>query len=151
MYRISPFTYLVSGLLSVGLANAHISCSKEELLSFSPPSLSPCSEYLASYIEKHGGYLVPASMQSTTECVFCTGSDTNIFLKSVSSEYEDRWRNFGICLIYVVFSITMAIGLYWLAQVPKGEKKNSDERLKDKRNESLGNIANDTESSAKCS
>ncbi|VUC22208.1 unnamed protein product [Clonostachys rosea] len=123
MYRVSPFTYLVSGILSTGLANAQIKCSSEEFLRFSPPSPSTCSEYLAAYIQDNGGYLVPESANSTTECVFCSGSETNIFLKSVSSDYNDRWRNFGIFLVYIVFNIAAAIGFYWLARVPKGRKE----------------------------
>lgn len=123
MYRVSPFTYLVSGMLSVGLANARISCSKEEFLHFSPPALSNCSTYLAPYIEVLGGYLMPESVNSTTECVFCSGSETNIFLKGVSAKYEDRWRNLGIFLIYVMFNIAAAMGLFWLARVPKRKRE----------------------------
>jgi len=123
MYRVSPLTYLVSGMLSVGLANSHITCATEELLHFSPPSVSNCSTYLAPYIKGFGGYLVPDSMNSTTECVFCTGSDTNTFLKSVSAEYADRWRNFGIFWVYVVFNTAAAVGLYWLARVPKAQRE----------------------------
>lgn len=116
-------TYLVSGMLSVGLANSHISCSTEELLHFSPPSLTNCSTYLAPYIEDLGGYLTPQSMGSTSECVFCSGSDTNVFLKSVSAEYGDRWRNFGILWVYVIVNIAAAVGLYWLARMPKGKRE----------------------------
>ncbi|KAL8995486.1 MAG: hypothetical protein Q9169_004780 [Polycauliona sp. 2 TL-2023] len=123
MYRVSPFTYLVSGVLSVGLANAHISCGPEELLRFSPPSPSTCSEYLAPYIETYGGYLTPGSLNSTMECVFCTGSDTNVFLESVSAVYGDRWRNLGIFCVYIVFNAAAAVGLYWLARVPKARKE----------------------------
>lgn len=123
MYRVSPLTYLVSGMLSVGLANSQITCATEEFLHFSPPSLSNCSAYLAPYINEFGGYLVPDSMDSTTECVFCTGNDTNTFLKSVSAEYEYRWRNFGIFWVYVVFNAAAAVGLYWLARVPKSQRE----------------------------
>lgn len=122
MYRVSPLTYFVSGILSVGLANAPITCSTEELLRFSPPAASNCQDYLTDYMDAFGGYLLPESMNSTTECMFCTGSDTNVFLKSVSSEYQDRWRNFGIVWAYIVFNAVAAIGLYWLARVPKGRK-----------------------------
>lgn len=74
-------------------------------------------------MEVFGGYLTPESMNSTTECVFCTGSKTNTFLKGVSAEYEDRWRNLGIFLVYVIFNIAAAVGLYWLARVPKGKRE----------------------------
>jgi len=127
MYRVSPFTYLVSGMLSVGLANAPISCAPEELLRFSPPSLSNCSTYLTPYIEASGGYLTPESMSSTTECVFCSGSDTNVFLRSVSAEYGDRWRNLGIFVVYIIFNVAAAVGLYWLVRVPK-EKNEKREK-----------------------
>jgi ATP-binding cassette subfamily G (WHITE) protein 2 (PDR) len=110
-------------MLSVGLANSRISCSTEELLHFSPPTLSNCSTYLAPYTEILGGYLIPDSMNSTTECVFCTGSDTNVFLRGVSADYSDRWRNFGICWVYVVFNVAAAVGLYWFARVPKGKRE----------------------------
>ncbi|RMD43205.1 hypothetical protein DV735_g1891, partial [Chaetothyriales sp. CBS 134920] len=131
MYRVSPFTYLVSGMLSVGLANAHISCAPEEFLHFSPPALATCASYLAPYIESSGGYLSAESVNSTSECVFCTGSETNLFLKGVSSDYGERWRNFGIFLVYVVFNVAMAIALYWLARVPRMKREKREEILKD--------------------
>jgi ABC-type multidrug transport system permease subunit len=124
MYRVSPFTYFFSGVLSVGLANSHISCAAEELLRFSPPPPLNCSAYLAPYIEAPGtsGYLTPASMGSTTECVFCSGHDTNVFLQSVSADYADRWRNFGIFWSYIVFNVAAAVLLFWLTRVPKRER-----------------------------
>lgn len=110
---------MVSGILSTGLANSYIRCSTDELLRFMPPANMTCSTYLDPYIRDNGGYLTAQSMDSTSECVFCTGSDTNIFLKSISSDYSDRWRNFGIVWVYVAFNVAAAIGLYWLVRVPK--------------------------------
>ena len=109
-------------MLSVGLANARITCAMDEFLRFSPPSPSNCSAYLAPYIEAFGGYLTPESVNSTTECVFCSGSETNTFLRGVSAEYADRWRNLGIFATYIVFNAAAAVGLYWLARVPKGKR-----------------------------
>ncbi|ETI29379.1 hypothetical protein G647_01832 [Cladophialophora carrionii CBS 160.54] len=122
MYRVSPFTYFFSGVLSVGLANSRISCATEEFLRFSPPPALNCSTYLAPYIEAAGGYLTPDSTGSTAECVFCSGDDTNVFLESVSAKYEDRWRNFGIFWSYIVFNTAAAVVLFWLRRVPKGKR-----------------------------
>lgn len=124
MYRVSPFTYFFSGVLSVGLGNSHISCSPEEYLRFAPPPSLNCSAYLARYIESSDGYLTPESMGSITECVFCSGDDTNTFLETVSASYGDRWRNLGIFFAYSVFNVAAAVGLFWLTKVPK--KKSSD-------------------------
>lgn len=119
MYWISPLTYLVSGVLSVGLANTRIHCLDEELLHFSAPPSTNCSTYLAPYIQSEGGYIQEIQDSNPAECVFCTGSQTNIFLKSVSAEYGDRWRNLGIVWVYVVFNLVATVIFYWLVRVPK--------------------------------
>ncbi|WXC60578.1 hypothetical protein SNK03_006457 [Fusarium graminearum] len=124
MYRVSPFTYFFSGVLSVGLGNSHISCSTEEYLHFSPPPSMNCSAYLEPYIEAFDGYLTSESMGSTTECVFCSGNDTNIFLETVSANYDDRWRNFGIFWVYIIFNMAAAPLLFWLTKVPKDKMSN---------------------------
>jgi ABC-type multidrug transport system permease subunit len=95
-----------------------------------------CSTYLAPYIETFSGYLTPDSMGSTTECVFCSGSDTNIFLESVSANYGDRWRNLGIFWVYIVFNVAAAVGLFWLTRVPKGKREqnvNNEREEKEKK------------------
>jgi ATP-binding cassette subfamily G (WHITE) protein 2 (PDR) len=93
MYRLSPFTYLVSGMLSVGLANSSVQCAARELIHFQPPSGSTCGEYMKAYTSFAGGFLVDDN--ATSDCQFCSISDTNVFLKSISSDYSQAWRNFG--------------------------------------------------------
>jgi len=39
MYRVSPFTYLVEGLLGNGVAHAPVHCADNEFLQFTAPSL----------------------------------------------------------------------------------------------------------------
>lgn len=117
MYRLSPFTYLVSGLLSTGLANNAIVCSSIEYVGFNPPSGQTCGQYMQDYIKTSGGYLTNAT--ATAHCEFCTASDTNSYLVLLSSEYSTRWRNFGIMWAFIIFNIFGALFLYWLARVPR--------------------------------
>ncbi|KAK3682089.1 ABC-2 type transporter-domain-containing protein [Podospora appendiculata] len=125
MYRVSPFTYLVSAMLSVGVANTNVVCAQNELLHFAPINGSTCGEYMKTYISATGGYLVDAL--STESCDFCPMSDTNAFLAHVNASYDDRWRNFGIMWAFIIFNIVAALGVYWLVRVPKkklgGKKK----------------------------
>ncbi|KAH7139880.1 ABC transporter ABCl1 [Dactylonectria estremocensis] len=117
MYWVSPFAYLVSGVLSAAIANTNVVCADNELLSFKPINGTTCGEYMASHIDQAGGYLMDE--MATAECVYCPMSDTNKYLKSVSANYEHRWRNYGILWIYVLFNIAAALLVYWLARVPK--------------------------------
>ncbi|KAJ9247238.1 hypothetical protein DTO207G8_8210 [Paecilomyces variotii] len=116
MYRASPFTYLVSGMLSVGISNTKVSCAANEYLHFDPLN-GTCSDYMKAYQSTMGGYIQDGS--ATSDCSYCPISDTNVYLTSVSSHYSDVWRNFGIMWVYIVFNIFAACLLYWWVRVPK--------------------------------
>lgn len=122
MYRISPFTYLVDGMLSTAVANTALTCASNEYLHFNAPSGESCSSFMADYISLAGGYLQDPN--ATTDCTYCQIAETNVFLSAVSSHYSDRWRNFGIMWVFIFFNIFGAVMLYWLLRVPKKVKKN---------------------------
>ncbi|RFN50742.1 atpase [Fusarium flagelliforme] len=121
MYRVSPFTYLVSAILSTGLANVEVTCAKNEYTVFDPPSNSTCGEYLSDYVKAAGGYVL--NPDATSECNFCTIKDTNVYLKALSASYDNRWRDFGIGMVYIVVNIVGALFLYWLVRMPKNKNK----------------------------
>jgi ATP-binding cassette, subfamily G (WHITE), member 2, PDR len=126
MYHISPFTYMVSGMLSTAVANTVVECAPNEFLRFDPPNGTTCGEYMATWIFAAGGKLT--NPEATSACNFCSISDTNKFLEMVKSNYADRWRNFGILWAYIIFNIFGALALYWLVRMPKkgglfGKKK----------------------------
>ncbi|KOG96650.1 ATP-binding cassette multidrug transporter PDR5 [Saccharomyces eubayanus] len=122
MYRVSPLTYFIQALLSVGVANVDIKCDDYELLRFTPPSDMTCGEYMKPYLLQAGtGYLTDES--ATDTCKFCPISTTNAYLASVNSYYSERWRNYGIFICYIAFNYIAGVFLYWLARVPKKNKK----------------------------
>lgn len=134
MYRVSPFSYLVSSMLSTAVANTAAYCADNEFLHFDPVSGQNCDQYMDSYINGNatlglnaaGGYLTNPS--ATENCQYCPIGDTNAYLASVKSKYSERWRNYGIFLVYVVFNVFGALFLYWLTRVPKGEKKEKKDK-----------------------
>ncbi|BGP36017.1 Multidrug resistance protein [Rhodotorula toruloides] len=121
VYYASPFRYLAEALLATGVGGTRVQCAASELLSFPPPGGSTCGDYMATYIQAAGGYLVDPS--STTNCQFCSISDTNTFLKTFSYDYGHRWRDFGLMWIYIFFNVAAAILCYWLARMPKNSRK----------------------------
>ncbi|KAG9511939.1 putative ABC multidrug transporter, partial [Aureobasidium melanogenum] len=124
MYRLSPFSYLVDGMLATAVANTNVICASNEYLRFSSPAGQTCGQFMGPWIAKYGGYL---QNNQTSECQFCQISDTNSFLASVSSSYSHRWRNFGILWVYIIFNAVAAVGIYWLVRVPKKAKKSKKE------------------------
>ncbi|KAF2258149.1 putative multidrug resistance ABC transporter [Lojkania enalia] len=124
MYRVSPFTYLISGMLSTGVANTNVVCAENEYLRFQPAS-GTCEEYIQPWKDLYGGYT--DNPNDTSDCRFCTMGDTNVFLSSVSADYNDVWRNFGLMWVYIVFNIFGAVFLYWLVRVPKVKKEKEEQ------------------------
>ncbi|KAK8846877.1 hypothetical protein IAR55_005967 [Kwoniella newhampshirensis] len=121
MNRVSPFTYLVEGMLSAAVANTDVVCSAAELLHFNPPIGQTCSAYLQNYINSSGGYLVNGD--ATSACEFCAVSSTNVFLAQFEIFYKSVWRDFGIMWAYIVFNCVAAVLIYWVARVPKNTGK----------------------------
>ncbi|KAJ4371433.1 Multidrug resistance protein [Neocucurbitaria cava] len=126
MYRLSPFTYLVSGMLSVGLANSFVQCADNEFVKFDPPQGQTCENYISTYRSSFGGYM--SNPDATEGCQFCAIEDTNVFLAGISSDYSQAWRNFGILWAYVIFNICAALALYWLVRMPKPKKEKDDKK-----------------------
>jgi ABC-type multidrug transport system permease subunit len=123
MYRVSPFTYLVSAMLSTGVSGTEAKCEPIEFLEFKPLSNETCLQYMEPWIKAHGGYLQDNS--ATNECSFCIISSTDTYLGAVGSYYKDAWRNFGFMWIYIVANVFLAVFIYWLARVPKGSRSKS--------------------------
>ncbi|KAH7121877.1 ABC-2 type transporter-domain-containing protein [Dactylonectria estremocensis] len=121
LYRVSPLAYWISAVLSTGLANVQVTCASNEYTTISLPDGQTCGDYMSDYISRAGGYLLDP--EATDDCSYCKMKDTSVFLSSISAEYTHRWRNFGILWAYIAFNIVAALGLYYLARMPKGKKK----------------------------
>lgn len=120
MYRVSPFTYLTGGMLSASVANTDVVCAGNEYLLMQPPTGSTCGQYLGDYAAGSGGYILNGN--ATADCQFCPISTTNQYLDSVYVSFDNAWRDFGIMWVYVIFNIFAALGIYWLARMPKKTK-----------------------------
>ncbi|PLB43646.1 ABC transporter CDR4 [Aspergillus steynii IBT 23096] len=121
MYRISPFTYLVSAMLSTGLSGTTVTCEEVEYLRINPSSNQTCQDFMDPFIKMTGnGYL--KDPHATSDCAFCPISETDTFLRAIASDFSEAWRNFGLMWAYVAFNIVGAVFIYWLARVPKKQK-----------------------------
>ncbi|KAJ7757814.1 hypothetical protein DFH07DRAFT_958679 [Mycena maculata] len=100
MYRVSPYTYLIEGLLGQALGRHDITCSPVELITMDPPSGQTCGEYLGTYISNAGGYVTNSSAPSC--CEFCSTATTGQFLGSnFNIYYSHHWRNAGLLFAYI--------------------------------------------------
>lgn len=93
LYRISPFTYLVSSLLSTSVGNTGIECAAKEFLNFDPPANETCKSYMAKQIESAGGYLMAGTEANTADCSYCPVADTNSYLAQIGIFYGRSYQH----------------------------------------------------------
>ncbi|KAI1740240.1 putative ABC multidrug transporter [Xylaria scruposa] len=114
MYRVSPQTYLMNGLILAGLAGTEIACSATEALQIDmlPSNATSCGSYLEEYVTTHGGYVI--NPEAVAGCQYCPLSSTNDFLAGLGMQTDHPWRLVGLVVVYIVFNILAAFGFYYL-------------------------------------
>ncbi|PVH71205.1 putative ABC multidrug transporter, partial [Cadophora sp. DSE1049] len=124
MYRVSPLTYIVSGIAATGLHGRPVQCSASETSVFNPPNGLTCGIYLEQYLTQAPGQLY--NPDATSQCQYCPFSNSDQILSLSEISWSTRWRNFGIVWAYIFFNIFAAITLYFVFRVKKwdGQRQN---------------------------
>ncbi|THX78435.1 putative ABC multidrug transporter [Aureobasidium pullulans] len=128
MYRVSPFTYWIGGIVASQLHGKPIVCNSAETSVFNPPAGQTCGQYMAAYLTAAPGTL--QNPTATADCQYCSLSNADQFLSGSNIYYSQVWRNFGIFWAYIVFNICAAVFLYWAFRVTKWDAAGVKEKLK---------------------
>ncbi|GAA5903973.1 hypothetical protein JCM6882_003791 [Rhodosporidiobolus microsporus] len=129
MYRLTPFTYLIEGLLANTLGGIQLHCEQDEFQPIVPPDGQECVSWLQPYTSANGGY---AEVLADGSCGFCANSSGDQYLAQLNMSYSHRWRNFGFMWAYIIFNIAAVfVGFYlysifdWGKLSGKGKKKST--------------------------
>jgi ATP-binding cassette subfamily G (WHITE) protein 2 (PDR) len=120
MYRASPLTYFISGVVTAGLAHTQITCSSIEMLRIALPAGRTCGEYIKSFIQVAGGFVEDAN--AVDRCGYCPVGDADAFMQTMGIDVDYKWRNVWFLFCYVVFNVIATFFLYWVARAPKRGK-----------------------------
>ncbi|GAA5921798.1 hypothetical protein JCM3775_001825 [Rhodotorula graminis] len=110
MYRLTPFTYLIEGLVANALGGRRLSCTYPQFQILNPPAGQQCLDYLAPYNAAAGSY---AEVLPNGDCGLCTYATGDAFLRTFSMSFSHRWRNFGLLFAYCLFNVAAVfVGFY---------------------------------------
>ncbi|KAH8101733.1 pleiotropic drug resistance ABC transporter [Cristinia sonorae] len=119
MYRLSPFTYIIEGLLGQAIGGYDITCSEKELVTIEPPSGQTCQSYLQTFINNTGGYV--ANPDANSSCQYCQFRTTDAFLENSFNIVKSHdWRNFGITFGFIIFNVAATFLFTYLFRIRKG-------------------------------
>ncbi|KAF2814193.1 ATP-binding cassette transporter [Mytilinidion resinicola] len=128
MYRVSPLTYWVGGIAATTLHGRPIQCAAHEVAKFLPPSGQNCGEYMAPYMKLAPGRLLNPT--SSGVCEYCPMAVADQFLANSDLEWGQRWRDFGLLWVYILFNVFMAVVLYYVFRVRRWSKDDVSEASK---------------------
>lgn len=118
MYRLSPYTYLIEGLLGQAIGRQTISCSDVELVQVNPPAGQTCGAYLGPFITNAGGYIT--NPDASEACLYCPYRTTDQFLvNSFNIEWGHRWRNIGFMWAFIAFNIFAIYAFTYIFRINK--------------------------------
>ncbi len=113
MYRLTPFTYLIEGLLVNAVSGSSVVCKTSELTYLVPPAGTSCQDWLAPYIATAGGY----AQEVGDQCGFCQYSSGDEFLSGLLMSFSHRYRDVGFMCAYIVFNIATVYLMTYLYSV----------------------------------
>lgn len=123
MYRVSPFTYWIGGIVATALHDRRITCSAKETSTFDPPQGMSCGQYLAPLLQQSAGQL--QNPDDMAQCRYCPVTNADQLLLSSRILWSERWRNYGIFWAFIGFNIFTAVLLYYLFRVKKRNSNSS--------------------------
>ncbi|KAH7135767.1 ABC-2 type transporter-domain-containing protein [Dendryphion nanum] len=111
MYWLSPFHYLLEGMLALLTDGIPIQCEAKELAIFPPPPGQDCQSYAGAFVQQSGGYI---QTQPNGDCGFCQYADGTQFAASFNVMASNIWRDFGIMWLYIFFNFAVVFACTWL-------------------------------------
>lgn len=75
MYWLSPFKYLLEGLLGVAVHGIPVICRPNEFARFAPPPGQTCQSYTLEFIAKAGGYVQDGAGGLCEFCQYASGDE----------------------------------------------------------------------------
>ena len=129
MYHLSPYTYLIEGLLGQLLGHKELHCSPVEFVTLNPPFGQTCAQYMDKFISVAGGYLT--NPEASSACQFCTVKSSDQFLaSSFNIFYDNHWRDFGLMIAYIAFNTCCIFLFTYLFRIRTGSIFSSLRRRK---------------------
>ena len=125
MFMLSPFTWIMEGILGNAIGGVDVLCRPEEMQVIIPPAGQTCDQYLDGFSSPQGdprGGIGYYQQMQNGNCAYCQYRTGDEYLASVELNAANRFRDLGIILAYIVFNTALLFGLFYLFRIHKWSK-----------------------------
>lgn len=116
VYYLNPVTYWVGGTLAASMDNLAIECRTEEMTLFNTPAGESCDGYAGEFVQSGMGYVEALTNGTCAYCPFRTGDE---YLATLSIQASQKWRDFGIFLVFVFTNWVLVYVFIYTVRVRK--------------------------------
>lgn len=102
-------------MLAATLHNIPVECSSDETAHFNPPPGMTCAQYAGQFADLNGGTLIDGSL--TSDCQYCPLRVGDQYLASLNITADEKWRDFGIFLVFVFTNYLLVYFFIWSCRV----------------------------------
>ncbi|THW13292.1 hypothetical protein D6D23_09817 [Aureobasidium pullulans] len=124
LYWLDPFRWFFGGSAANLLEPVPVNCSANDLARFDPPAGQTCAAYAADYLARSTGYLV--NPDATSDCGYCPYSTGSEYAATMDYKYSQRWRDWGIFLVFALVSnVALIFAITWFTRVRGRQTKSA--------------------------
>lgn len=98
MYWVNPSTWWMNGVLAATVRGLPIQCAEGETTLFNAPPGESCQSYAGDFVKSAMGYVETTANGTCAYCPYATGDE---YLSTLNIRGSQKWRDFGIFLIFV--------------------------------------------------
>ncbi|MCJ1367838.1 hypothetical protein MMC16_006973 [Acarospora aff. strigata] len=118
LYYLSPFTYLLGGMVTAVNKNLAVTCSAADLTTFSPPPGQTCGQYAGAWATSAAAQLLNPS--ATANCSVCKWTNGDQYLATFhlgGGMWGGIWGYWGIFLLFTVSNLALVYAFTWATKV----------------------------------
>ncbi|KAL4863809.1 hypothetical protein BDV12DRAFT_189408 [Aspergillus spectabilis] len=120
LYYLSPFTYLLGGMVTAVTSNTAITCSGPDITIFNPPPNTTCGTYASSWISSVSAQLLnPEAIESCQVCRWSTGEQWLDQFSLGGGRFGGKWGAWGVFVGFTVVNLALVYFFTWATKVKR--------------------------------
>ncbi|RKK92030.1 Multidrug resistance protein CDR2 [Fusarium oxysporum] len=124
LYYLSPFTYLLGGMVTAVTSSVGVSCSSADLTVFTAPANETCSSYVSEWALSASAQLLNPEASGDDYCQVCRWTTGTQFLDQFNlgnGQLGGQWGSWGIFVVFTFSNLALVYFFTWATKV-KGWK-----------------------------
>ena len=111
MFHLSPFTYIIEGMLGNVIHDKPVQCTPDEFNVVNPPEGQSCAAYMGKFTSLPSTGYYQEGPNGT--CLYCRMKHAESYLSSIDMNGDNRFKDIGYLIAYIAFNFLLLYGIYF--------------------------------------